>query len=379
MGEGEKEEPAPVKKLGLVGLAVELLLPCAVAGAALVVLARRIPAWDLRTRAGLITFGVLLVVASVALSIRLDAFTLSRRRAWGRRQLFNRADSRSRLVKWVLAGIVIPLAAFFAATRLELPDHRTPMTVALEMRLPAQVGRAEQVLNAARRAGSPAVWVPAIHALQGLASDDALQQLLRILDEEPSVLKDGGASRALSTALASYGAPAGAALRQRLEALPAAARKAGAPAPEDPYGPCLSAGLAGLESRIARTVDPQAREARLNRLHVARAELEEVVREDAGGAAGRGLAPFVMETLLQLGVTEDGDLLGFARQTAADTSWSDDVRAQALMVMAKLGGKPEVDELFVYLDNPSATLRAGALEAIAALQTRLAAVKGSGS
>ena len=138
MGEGETEEPSPAKKLGLVGLAVELLLPCAAAGAALVALARRIPAWDLRTRSGLITFGVLLVVASVALSIRLDAFTLARRRAWGRRQAFNRADSRSRLVKWVLAGVVIPLAAFFAATRLELPDHRTPMTVALEMRLPGR-------------------------------------------------------------------------------------------------------------------------------------------------------------------------------------------------------------------------------------------------
>ena len=87
-----------------------------------------------------------------------------------------------------------------------------------------------------------------------------------------------------------------------------------------------------------------------------------------------------METLLRLSVTEDGDLLAFARQAAADTSWPDDVRAQALMVMAKLGAKREVDELFLYLDNPSATLREGALEAIAALQARLATpAKDSGS
>jgi hypothetical protein len=94
---------------------------------------------------------------------------------------------------------------------------------------------------------------------------------------------------------------------------------------------------------------------------------------------GPGSLPsFIMQTFLQMGLTEDADLLAFARQTAADEEWSEAVRGQALQLTAKLGGKDDLDGLYSYLDNPSPLLQARALGAIAVLQSRLstAAAKG---
>ena len=50
---------------------------------------------------------------------------------------------------------------------------------------------------------------------------------------------------------------------------------------------------------------------------------------------------------------QDHDLLAFARATAADDTWSDAVRGQALLLVAKAGGKEDLDTLYGYLDSPS--------------------------
>jgi hypothetical protein len=322
------------------------------------------------------------VALSLILSLRIDAFTLGRRRARGRTQLLNRADARSRLVKFVRAGALIPIAALVAATRLKLPDHRTPMTVALEMRLPsAAADHAEQLGKMARRAQSPALRVQGILALQALSSDEALRELLRILDEDQDALKDASEAQALSKALASYGAPARAALRLRFEAVPLTARRAEAPAPGGLFEHYLAASFDGLESEVSRTADPATRESRLSRLRAAQTELRETLRDaerDIPPGAGAALPVFLLQTFRAMSITEDASLLAFAQQVAGDSGWSDGVRGEALRLVGKLGGKNDIDGLYLYLDSPSATIQANALEAIAALQSKLATTaKGS--
>jgi hypothetical protein len=336
---------------------------------------------------GLGVFAVLLVASSLFLSVRLDMFTLARRRSRAKRRLFNRTDPISRLVKLALGGVVVPVAAFVAATRVELPDHQTPMSLAIRLRLSHPETRAKQLGNTVLRAPTPAVKVQGILALQALSSPEALDQLLRVLREDMAALAGGSEGRALSKALASYGAQAKTVLLRQLEQSPPKARREAAAPPGDLFDRYFAADFEGLKREIDREdPDPKARAERGERLQVAQAELEQALRRLETGAgpaeagaeaqpadAGRRLPAFVMRTFLEMGLKQDADLLSFARQTAADATWSDAVRGQALLLVAKLGGKDDLEGLYGYLDSPSALLQARAAQAIAELESKLSA------
>jgi hypothetical protein len=318
----------------------------------LLILASYTSYWDVRTPVGLGAFGLLLVTLSVFLSLRLDAFTLPRRRSDRKRRLLNRADSRSRLVKFILGGVVVPVGALVVANMHVLPNHQTPMTVAsfaVRTRLAGpDVARAARLGDAVLRAGSPAAKVQGILALQGMGSVEALDQLLRILGDDTTALTSGGESEALSAALASYGAQAKTKLLQRFNGVPPAARRTAPATPSD----LLAREIGGPSP------GPPAPAIEADRV--------------------AGLPSFILQTFLRMGLKEDADLLAFARQTAADQGWSEAVRGQALQLTAKLGGKDDLDGLFAYLESPSALLQAEAMRAIASLQSKLsgAATKG---
>jgi len=356
----------------------------AVSAAILLTLAGYISYWNLRTRVGLGVFAALLVASSLFLSLRLDMFTLARRRARGKGRIFNRADPASRLVKLALGGVVIPIAAFVAANRVELPNHQTPMSLAVKMRLATpELTHAEQLGDAVLRAGSPAAKVQGILALQALGTAEALDQLLRILSEDKAALAGGSEGQALSKALASYGVLARTPLLQRLEqSSPEVRREAAAP-PGDLFDRYFAADFEGLKREIDREEpDPKARAERGERLQVAQDDLEQALRRleaDARPAdGGRRLPAFVMQTFLGMGLKQDADLLSFARRTAADAGWSDAVRGQALLLVAKLGGKDDLEGLYAYLDSPSALLQARAAQAIAELQAKVSAAAEKG-
>jgi hypothetical protein len=362
--------------VGLGGLLFELLLPVTLSAALLLVLASYAPRWDLHSSLGLAAFGLLLVALSLVLSIRLDAWTLARRQEKGKKQLLNRASHRARRVKFALGGVAIPIAALATANLLELPNHQTPMAMALSVRLSRPQATHEEGLgNAVLRAKSPAARVQGIRALQGVGSGEALGQLLRILRDDPAALRGGTESQALSTALASYGVRAKPGLLQRLREGNHSARREAAPPPGDLFERYFSADFEELGREIdRRPPDPAAPAAAQGRLELAQAELKRALGEieaDAPSAQGDGSLPgFVMQTFLQMGLKEDAELLAFARTTAADAGWSDAVRGQALLLIAKLGEKDELDGLYGYLENPSALLQARAMQAIAELQSR---------
>src|SRR5712692_11165919 len=159
--------PPEGRTLGLLGLLIELVLPVALSAAFLLAMASYTRHWDLHAPFGLAAFGALLVVLSLFASLRVDGYTLRRREERGRRQLLNRTDPRSRLVKLVLGGVVIPVAVFAAANLVELRNHQTPMTMAIRFRLARpEVDRPEQLADAVLRAESAASKVQGILALQ---------------------------------------------------------------------------------------------------------------------------------------------------------------------------------------------------------------------
>ena len=380
-----RERPAPEgRTLGLLGLLIELVLPVALAAGFLLAMASYTRHWDLHTPFGLAAFGALLVVLSLFVSLRVDGYTLKRREARGRQQLLNRAGPHSRLVKLVLGGVVIPVAVFAAANLVELRNHQTPMTMAVRFRLARpEVDRPEQLADAVLRAQSAASKVQGILALQATGSPESLDQLLRILSDDPALSKNGSEYQALAKALASYGAQAKPKLLQRFVQVSPEGRRAAATPPGDLFERYFSADFAGLQGEIdGPGPDPAARVAKLERIQAAQAELKQALSQiegDTQPVQGGGSVPsLIMQAFLEMGLKQDADILAFARQTADDDGWADPVRGQALLLIAKLGGTEDLDALYGYLESPSPVLQARAMQAIAALQSRLAAGGGNG-
>ncbi len=324
-------------------------------------------------------FAVLLVLASLFLSVRIDGFTLARRHARGNRQILNRAGPRWRLVKFALGGAMIPLAAFVAATRVELPGHRTLLALALEARLfrPA-ASLAGRIGDAVLRGGDQASRASGIEALATMGTPEALDQLLRIMDGDPDATRGGVESQALVKALAAFGEQARPKLLDRLDRLPAARRRAAGEPAGDLYGRHAAATFEALKAEIVRsTADPAVRASRLARLEGERADLQALLAEVETAPLppqdGDPVPAFIMDALLAMNLRQDDALLAFARATAADSGWSDAVRGRAMLLVAKLGGQDDVERLAAYLDGSSASLRARALRAIADLEARLTA------
>jgi hypothetical protein len=355
----------------------------ALSAAFLLVVTSYISFWDLHTPMGLGVFGLLLVAVSLFVSIRVDAVTLARRQKRGKKQLLNRADARSRLVKFVLGGVLIPIGALAAANLVELPNNRTPMSLAIRFTVAKpEVSRAEQLGNAVLRAETPATKVQGILALQTMSSAEVLDQLLRLLSDDPMALNDGSEYQALSRALASYGVQARPKLLQRFSQFSPSLRHGAAGPGGDLFERHFSAAFDGLKSEIAgRNADPAAKVAELARLQAAQADLQRALSQVETytlASQGSSLPAFIMQTLLQMGLKQDADLLAFARQTAADATWSDTVRGQALLLIAKLGTKDDLDGLYAYLESPSRLLQARAIQAIAALQSKVSATGTNG-
>jgi hypothetical protein len=376
--ESEPAEPPSSggRTLGLGGLLIELVVPVAFSAALLLVLASYTAYWDLHTPIGLGIFGLLLVALSLFVSIRVDGFTLARRRKRGRKQLLNRANPRARLVKFVLGGLVIPMGALAAANLFELPNHQTPMSLAIRLSISKpSAARAEQLGNAVLRAEIPIGKVQGIVALQTLRSGEALDQLFRILSDDPAALEGGSVYQALSKALASYGAPAKARLRQRFDQVSPGARRGAAAPPGDLFERYFAAGFEGVKSEIDGRSPEAAAEGDWERLQAARAVLKQALSpmetDTPSAPSGSRLPAFIMQTFLQMGLQKDPDLLAFSHRTAVDAEWSDAVRGQALLLIAKLGGMDDLDGLYAYLESPSTLLRTRATQAIATLQSKL--------
>ena len=370
-------------RFGLVGYLIELFLPTILVATALLAAASYLRFWNLGSVVGVVIFGVLLVILSLFFSARIDLMTLAGRQARGRRWLLNRTGPAARLIKLALGGVVIPVALLVVASRWELPGHRTPMSFAVQLAVQwrsagDESSRAEQIGNVVLQSQSAAVKIQGMAALAALNTPPALEQLMRVLNEDAAALKDAAQRQALSKALAAFGAKAIPLLVRRLNAVPKDQRRATAVPEGDGFDRHFSAAFDAIKGELAgASLDPAVRTARLAQIETAQHELEHelnrIETDSLATAADAGLPVLVMATFLRMDIRQDADLLAFARQTAADAGWSDVVRGQAFLLIAKLGDKEDIDGLCAHLDSGSAELQTRALQSIVALQTKATA------
>ncbi len=136
---------------------LELLLPVALTSALIYWASGILGIWNLNRTLALVIIAIALVVFSLFISISLDGITLPMRQKSDAGRIFNRANARARLVKFILGGLVIPIAVFAAANLVSLPTHETVISVLMRPRslppkAPLVVAIGNTIINSANSA-----------------------------------------------------------------------------------------------------------------------------------------------------------------------------------------------------------------------------------
>ena len=355
---------------------LELLLPVTLTAGLFYWLSGILPLWNLNHTFALVILAILLVALSFIFSVVLDAITLPFRRRSANHSIFNRVDARSRLVKFILAGVVIPIGVFTVAVLVRFPGPETAITLLLQRRsVSSKASHAVLIGEAILQSANPATKVLGIKTLQTLPAADAQQQLLRLLQDDPGTLSDAAVSEALSKAIASYGLAAKPELLGIFNQVDPTRRKGDLASGNDLFQRYFSASFEGLKKEIG----DQNPAANLANIDAAAAELQaqlsQVQASLASAGGGDPRLGFVLHTFLGMDTSQDPDLLALAKKVAADDTYSDGVRGLAILLIGKLGGSNELDGLYATMQGGSELLQAKALEAIGLLQAKEPASK----
>lgn len=355
---------------------LEVLTPSVVALILLYLLSGTVNLWSLDRNLALIIAIIFLVVVCLILSFAIDAFLRSLRRTPPLTGKKRAAQYQLRLAKYVLGGLIIPLGLMAAANFTQLPGGGSLMDYyirTIQTRLTTTP--TSQIGDAVLSSDNPVTKTQGIKALEAIHSNDALDQLLRLLSSDPGVLKDAGEYGALSQAVASYGLEAKLKLLDIFGKLPPSDSKSSTLSGDDLYARYFSLPLTALRGEInAQSVDSATRQAQLAKVDtlvsIMKTDLAEI--QSSGTGTGYTIQDFILDTLMQMNMKSDGDLKNFGRLTAANSAYSDTIRGKAILLIGRFGEKGDMGLLYPYLDGNDDFLKAKALQGITNLQLKQA-------
>ena len=381
----EKEKPVVPQKratplqnvpAAIASFLFEVIIPSFVALALLYFLSGIVNLWALDRNLALVIAIVFLVVVCLILSYAIDTFLRGLRRtppATGKKRA---AQYRLRLIKFVLGGMIIPLGLMAAANFSVLPSGGSLMDYyirTIQTRLTTTP--TSQLGDAILSSENPATKIQGMKALEAIHTGDALDQLMRVLSSDPSVLKDAGEYEALSHAVASYGVDAKLKLLDIFTKLSPDTSSSSTLGGEDLYTRYFSLPAGALRGEInSQTTDSATRQVQLSKMD----GLISTMKTDLAGiqnpTTGEDFTTqdFVLDAMMQMSMNNDGDLKNFASKTAANSAYSDDVRGKAILLIARFGEKGDMGLLYPFLaTNNDDFLKAKALEGITNLQMKI--------
>jgi chromate transport protein ChrA len=369
-------KPTPTSRNGLaylVILASNALLPTLVAGGLCLYLFSRYHLWQSNSTLMQIAFGVAVTVIALVLSFVYDIL-LAPIRANFRKQGVGLSKSITvRRATLALGGVVVPVLVLLGASFYVLAEGRTPINYLISASTNSAAGAPpEQIGSLALNSHNPSVKTLSIQALQAIHTPDALAQLMRLAGEDPQGMQDAGTRSALASAIASYGPDAKAPLLALFKSIPSAQTEPAAPGGGDLYNLYFSQSFDALGKEIdGNTLSAAQKEDQMSRLASAQAQLKTALaglEENPPAAPGDARLDFVIQTFLQMGLSQDADLLAFANASAGDARYPSQVRGDALLLIARLGTQKDLDALYPFLKSSDAFIQARALQAITLLQ-----------
>jgi hypothetical protein len=342
---------------------LELFLPAILAGGIVAWLFTNYRLWALGRMLSQVLFVLAVVLLTFMLAVVLDMFTAGMRAS----QRLLGGGPRLRMVKFALGGVIVPLALAISALVVILPTGGTALAAFISaVQGPVQVAPPDVVGDSTLQAENLSLKLTGIEVLTRLNSTEALTQLVRLLKEDRSLLSSATGARALAKAIASYGIQVRDPLLALFQEYSAGASSTSSALPDDLYGRYFSESFDSLEAEVTSS-DP----ARLDQVKAAQAQLqaalENIHAASLASAPGDPRLDFILQTFLAMNVSQDADLLAFAKRTAADARFSNGVRGDALLLVGKLGWQADMDGLYPYLKNSDDVIRIRAMQAISAI------------
>jgi hypothetical protein len=340
--------------------------------------------WLLDRTLTLIICAVVVLGLSIAFTLALDSLSMRTRpkpkTGAERARLY-----RSRLVKMVLGALIIPAGVFAAASMVPLPGGGTALLVLGQYSSTPLLPKTTSVMVLGDRilqSSNISTRLQGIKTLQVLQTPDALTQLFRIIQDDPAALKDAVEYQALSQAVAAYGTGAKSKLFELFNETAPESGTAVTLQEADLYDRYFAASLDALRQEI-RDSNPDAaiRDAKLAQVDASAADLKTALGKMPGGpgesatVADSSLHAFILQTFRLMELKDDVDILAFAHKTAANTAFPDSIRGQALLLVAKFGGKNDMDSLYPYVQYSNEILATRAMEAITLLTEKITGAK----
>jgi hypothetical protein len=373
-----KPNPNPAGVLSALGLMLlEILLPALTAGGVLLWLFGGYNIWQVGRSTALVIFAIVMVVMAFLLAVVLDTLSAPFRATKKMKSVRFARDPRTRIVKLALGGLVVPLLVFGAVNLTAIRSHGTLMNYLITAAVPpVKLTPPDEVGSIALKTDNPSTKLLSIQVLQGFQSPEALNQLVRLVNEDSGALADPGVAYTLSKAIAGYGAQARDPLLISFKSIDPQKGGSFAGINSDLYDRYFSQSFESLKNDIGKdTLNQAEQDAQLAQLQSAQALLKTSLTnmgyKPVSTAVGDPRPDFILRTFLEMDIQQDVDLLAFAKATAADTRYSSQVRGDALLLIGKLGEQKDADLLYTYLKNNDDLLVARALQAIAVMQSRL--------
>ncbi len=357
----------------------EILLPTVIAAGVVWALFYFFDIWKSEPSLANLLFGAAIVAIALVITLVVDTPLTIIHRGYRKQGVRMGSSPLARLIRIVLAGLVLPIGVVAALYYAPIPGPGTAYNWLVTASVkPAVTAPPQEVANLAIQSKDPYTKILSIQVLQGFHSSDALNELIRMVNDDRSALNSAMVRNQLAKAIASYGTDAKEPLLNLFKAIDPAASGQGAPLSGGLYDQYFSSAFDSLKSEInTNTTDPGAREAKLAQLNAAQTMLKanlDSIQDTATPQYTSSADPrldFIIQTLLSMNISDDADILSFAKATAADGRYSNVVRGDALLLIAKMGTKDDLDGLFPYLQNSDALIQTRALQAIAGLQAKV--------
>jgi hypothetical protein len=345
---------------------VEILVPALVTGGVLFWLSGTINLWKMDRNMAISAFAVIFVLLTLIITTVLSEF-LSR--------LQKKKNPRLRLAVMIIGGLVIPIGIFSGANLLYIGPGESYMARLINISLNQTVDVSMvQLGTTIIKSTSPYTKVQGINAIDAIHSPTGMEQLFQILNTDSESLTNVQVANALSQAIASYGTDAKPGLISAFQAHLKSTQTTNLPS--DLYDRYFAQSITALQAEInAQSLNAQTKQAELQQVSGLATQLQsELDGIQSASLLASGADPvldFVLNTFLQMNITQDGDVYALAGTTASNTTLPDSVRGKALLLLAKLGGKDDMSLLYQYLQNNSEIIKADTFAAIANLTQKL--------
>ena len=345
---------------------LQILIPALITGGVLIWLAITINFWKMERSLAISLFAILFIIISLILTVLLTDVVGNIRK---------KRSPRLRLVTMVVGGLIVPIAVFTAANLLFIAPGESYLTRLINLSLNQNVDVSMlQLGTAITSSHGPYTKIQGINAIQAIHSSQGLEQLFQVLNGDPTALTNWQVADVLSQAIASYGIDAKpglmAAFQQHVKTTGATQL------PTDLYNRYFAQSISSLQSEInSQPLDAATKQAQLQQVaglaSQLKTELNDIQSESLQASGIDPTLAFVMNTFLQMNITQDTDIYSLARTTASDATLPDSIRGQAIILMAKLGSQDDMTTFYQYVQGSDEIIKADALQAIANLTQKL--------